>query len=131
MSSKDAKLSKLELQIMRAFWKLGAATLRQAYEAIPASEKRPEYTTTQTIVTRLEAKGAILRSKKIGNAWVYEPQVTRQSVVGKLVDDLFGLLDGAASPIVSHLAESGKLSEDDIREIERIIDESKKKEPRK
>jgi len=128
MSKSETKLSKLELLVMQSFWTLGAATLREAHESLPDNDKRPEYTTAQTIVTRLEAKGAIQRLKKIGNAWVYEPAITRKSVVGKMVDDLFGLLEGAASPIVSHLADSGKLSRDDIEEIEKIIANSKKKQ---
>lgn len=127
MAEQETKLSKLELEVMRSFWTLGSATLRDAYDAIPKGKNRPEYTTTQTIVTRLEAKGAIRRVKKIGNAWIYEPLITRKSVVGKIVDDLFGLLDGAASPIVSHLAEGGKLSPADIKAIEEIIAKSKQK----
>lgn len=83
MSKPDTKLSKLELEVMRSFWSLGPATLRDPYDAIPAGKNRPEYTTTQTIVTRLEANGAIRRVKKIGNAWIYEPLITRKSVVGK------------------------------------------------
>lgn len=127
MNKQDLKLSKLELEVMRAFWQLGAASLREAHQAMPAGKKRPEYTTVQTIVTRLEGKGAIQRKKKVGNAWIYEPLITRKSVVGKIVDDLFGLLEGAASPIVSHLAESGKLSQADIEAIEEIIAKSKTK----
>lgn len=126
MSETETKLSKLELEVMQSFWKLGSATLREAFDAIPPSDKRPEYTTTQTIVTRLEAKGAIKRVKKIGNAWVYQPLIARSTIVGNIVDSLFGLLDGAASPIVSHLAESGKLSPEDIAEIEQIIAKSKR-----
>ncbi|MBK1880311.1 BlaI/MecI/CopY family transcriptional regulator [Pelagicoccus mobilis] len=128
MSKPETKLSKLELLVMQSFWALGAATLREAHEAMPQNDKRPEYTTAQTIVTRLEAKGAIKRVKKVGNAWIYEPAISRKSVVGEMVDELFGLLEGAASPIVSHLAQSGKLSSDDIAEIEKIIEESKKKQ---
>ncbi len=127
MNKPDTKLSKLELLVMQSFWTLGSATLREAHDAMSKNKKRPEYTTAQTIVTRLENKGAIQRVKKIGNAWIYEPAISRKSVIGKMVDDLFGLLEGAASPIVSHLAESGKLSRDDIEEIEKIIANSKKK----
>ncbi len=127
MASDEVKLSKLEMQVMRSFWKLKRATVREAHEAIPDGPEKPEYTTAQTVISRLEAKGAIHRLKKIGNAWVYQPLVSRKSVVGRLIDDLVGVLDGATSPIVSHLAESGKLSEEDIKEIEQIITKSEKR----
>ncbi len=127
MAGDTIKLSKLEMDVMGSFWKLGKATVREAHEAIPDGAGKPEYTTVQTIISRLEAKGAVHRLKKVGNAWIYEPLVSRKSIVGKIVDDLLGLLEGAASPIVSHLAESGKLSEEDVKEIQEIIAKSEKK----
>jgi predicted transcriptional regulator len=60
-------LTRLELEIMRYVWDLGEAAVREIHEAIPAS-KRPAYTTIQTILTRLEEKGAVKRTRKIGNA---------------------------------------------------------------
>ena len=72
------KLSKLELQIMEALWTQGACSVREIQEAFPEKD-RPAYTTVQTMVYRLEAKGAVRRVKKIGNAHIFEASVSRSS----------------------------------------------------
>jgi predicted transcriptional regulator len=70
------KLSKLELQIMEALWNQGACSVREIQEAFPEKD-RPAYTTIQTMVYRLEAKKAVRRVKKIGNAHIFEAIVSR------------------------------------------------------
>ncbi len=127
MTELEKGLSKLEMDVMRAFWKLDRATAREAYEALAETpDSKVEYTTVQTIVGRLEAKGAIERVKKVGNAWLYRALVTRKSIVGRLVDDVVALLEGASQPIVSHLVESGRLSREELLELERLIEKSKR-----
>jgi predicted transcriptional regulator len=66
------KLSRLELRIMEALWKHGTASVREIQETLPA-KGRPAYTTVQTMLTRLEAKEAVRRARKISNAHIYEP----------------------------------------------------------
>src|SRR6185436_14031044 len=96
------RLSRLELRIMEALWKHGTASVREIQEALP-EKGRPAYTTVQTVVTRLEAKKALRRSKKIGNANIYEPVVTRGATQRRLVDELLGFFGGRAAPLMSHL----------------------------
>jgi BlaI family penicillinase repressor len=84
------KLSRLELRIMEALWQRGAASVREIQEALPA-RGRPAYTTVQTMVTRLEAKKAVRRARKIGNAHIFEPLITRGNAQRRLVDDLLAL----------------------------------------
>ena len=60
---KQVKLSRLELEMMEPLWELEEASIRQIQECIP-KDRRPEYTTAQTIINRLEAKGAVTRIKK-------------------------------------------------------------------
>jgi predicted transcriptional regulator len=60
---KDFKPTRLELELLNALWKLGAGSIREIQESLP-EESRPEYTTVQTIIYRLEEKGAVRRAKK-------------------------------------------------------------------
>jgi BlaI family transcriptional regulator, penicillinase repressor len=114
------KLTSLELQIMEAMWSQGRLSIREIQEAFPAAS-RPAYTTIQTIVYRLEEKGAVRRVRKIGNAHIFEAAVSRQDARGRLIDDLLSLFGGRTQPVMAHLAESGKLTLDDIRETEKLI----------
>lgn len=122
MARKQAvKLTKLELEIMDVLWTLGTASVREVVEHLP-ERRRPAYTTVQTIVYRLEEKGAVTRVKKIGNAHVFAPAITRESAQGRLLDDVLDLFGGSARPLMAHLAESGKLTLEDVRELERTLE---------
>jgi predicted transcriptional regulator len=70
------RLTRFELEVMEALWDLDRASVRELLEALPEG-KQPAYTTVQTIVRRLEEKGAVRQVRKIGNAHIYEPTVTR------------------------------------------------------
>ena len=120
------KLSRLELQIMDALWALGPVSVREIQEHFP-EESRPAYTTVQTMVYRLEAKKAVRRTKKVGNALIFEAVVTRASAQRRLIDDVLGLSGGRAMPVMAHLIEAGKLTLDDVREAERLLLELKEK----
>jgi predicted transcriptional regulator len=114
------KLSKLELQIMDALWSRGALSVREVQEAFPEKD-RPAYTTVQTMVYRLEAKGAIRRVKKIGNAHIFEAVVSRASAQRRLIDDLLAFFGGSSQPVVAHLIESGNLTLEDVKEAEQLL----------
>lgn len=120
------RLTRLELEIMQYVWDLGEAAVREIQEAIPSS-KRPAYTTVQTILTRLEEKGAVRRTRKIGNAHLYEPVITRKKTYERLVDELLALFGGSPEPLVSHLIESGKLTLEDLKHAEEQLETSRKK----
>lgn len=114
------KLTKIELTVMDAMWRLGPASVREIQEALPA-KNRPAYTTVQTMVYRLETKGAVRRVKKIGNAHVFEASITRESAQRRLVDELLSFFGGKIQPVMAHLVESGRLSLDDVQEAERTL----------
>ena len=115
------KLTKLELQILEAFWTHGKASIREVQETFP--EPRPAYTTIQTTVYRLEGKGAVRRVRKISNAHIFEPLVARDVARHRLLDEILSFFGGRAQPMMAQLAEAGKLTRDDLREIERVIDQ--------
>jgi len=121
--STSEKLSPMELEIMQALWKLKSASIREVQEALP-EKRKVEYTTVQTIVYRLEKKGAARRAKKIGNAHIFEPTVTKKTAIGSMVDDFLSLFGGSAEPVMLHMAESGKLSLEDLKVIEDAIKQS-------
>ena len=114
------RITRFELELMEQLWKLGTASVREIQESLP-EKKRPAYTTVQTMIYRLEEKKALRRVKKIGNAHVFEPLITRKAVYRRLIDDLLDLFGGSAAPVMAHLVESGKLSLAEVRAAEEAL----------
>jgi len=112
---------------METLWSNGPSSIRDLQESFPAA-KRPAYTTVQTVVYRLEFKKAIRRTEKVGNAHVFEPVVSRDSVQHRMIDDLLGLFGGRALPIVAHLIDSGKLTPEEVREARKALRDADRKE---
>ena len=123
------KLTKLELQILDAFWRLGKASIREIQEAFPSP--RPAYTTIQTTVYRLEAKKAVRRVKKVGNFHIFEAAVSRNAAQRRLIDDLLALFGGRTQPVMAHLIESGKLTLEDVKEAETLLRQLERKDKSK
>jgi predicted transcriptional regulator len=124
MTKERIALTKFETEVMSVLWRLGEASVREVQDAIDRAD-RPAYTTVQTIVQRLEQKGAVRRTRKAGNALYFEPAITRKSVYRRLVDELIDLV-GGSQPLVAHLVETGKLSLDDLKAVEKAAKRSGK-----
>ena len=114
------KLSKIELRIMEALWSLGDSSVREIKEALP-ERNRPAYTTVQTMVYRLEAKKAVRRVKKIGNAHIFAAAISRMAAQRRLVDEFLSFFGGRMQPVMAHLIESGRLSLEDVQEAEKTL----------
>lgn len=122
------RLTKLELQILDVLWAHGKASIREIQEAFP--EPRPAYTTIQTTVYRLEEKKAVHRVRKISNAHIFEPLVAKDVARHRLLDEILSFFGGRAQPMMAQLAEAGKLTLEDVRELEKLLKdrESEQKE---
>src|SRR5687768_1232280 len=121
------RLSKLELQVMDALWKLGRASVREIQETFE-EKLRPAYTTVQTMVYRLEGKKALRRVKKVGNAHIFDAIVSRNVAQRRLIDELLSFFGGRTQPVMAHLIESGQLTLDDVREAEQTLRKLKRKD---
>lgn len=119
---RQPKLSRLELQILEALWALGKASIREIQETFP--EPRPAYTTIQTTVYRLEGKNAVRRVRKISNAHIFEPTLARDITRHQLLDQILSFFGGRAQPMMVQLAEAGKLTREDVRELEKMIEKA-------
>src|SRR5882672_300707 len=117
---KPVKLTPLELEVMGAVWALGSGSVREIQEQLP-ERKRPAYTTVQTIIYRLEEKGAVRRVKKIGNAYIFEAVITRKAAHSRLIDELLNVFGGSPRSLMAQLVETGQLTLHDIRDLESTL----------
>src|SRR5215470_4443487 len=119
---KRPKLGKLELRILEALWAHERASMREIQEAFP--EPRPAYTTITNTVYRMEAKKVVRRVRKIGNADIFEPLIAKDAARDGLLDEILSFFGGRPQPMMAQLIESGKLTLDDIRELEKAAQEA-------
>ena len=120
------RLSNLEMRIMEVFWTQGSASVREIQETFPP-KNRPAYTTVHTMVHRLEAKKALRKTKKVGNAYTFEAAIPRDSARRRLIDDFLAVFGGEPQPIMTHLIEAGKLTLEDVQTCEKHLREIAKK----
>jgi BlaI family penicillinase repressor len=118
-------LTRLELQIMQAIWKLGASSVADVQKALP---QKLAYTTVQTMLNILERKGK-LRRKLRGRAFVYsatftEARATRHAV-RDLVDRMFG---GSTDELVMSLIKSRQIDPKRLTELTRRVQEENAKQ---
>jgi len=118
------RLSKAETRILQQFWKLGTASVREILDSLP-EEERVAYTTVQTLVYRLEQKGALRKVKKIGNAQLFEPSINQSQFRSGLVRDLLDLFDGSPRMLVSNLLEEGTITLRDLKALQSATQKSK------
>ena len=114
---KTQRLSKAEARILEQYWKLGTRSVREILESLP-EEERVAYTTVQTLVYRLEEKGALRKVKKIGNAQLFEPAITPGQYRSRLVRDLLDLFGGSPRLLVSNLVETGAITLKDLKALQ-------------
>jgi predicted transcriptional regulator len=121
----DRTLAPQELAVMKVVWKKGSATVRDVYETL--REARPlAYTTVMTTMNILETKGFLEKARE-DRAFRYTPTRSRQQVVGAMVKDFVNrVFDGAAQPLLLHLATSETLTAKERTDLKRLIEKSGK-----
>jgi BlaI family penicillinase repressor len=113
----EPRLSKAETRILQQYWKLGTASVREILESLPESE-RVAYTTVQTLVYRLEEKGALRKVRKIGNAQMFEARINQSQYRSRILRDLLTLFGGSPRLLVSNLLENGTLTLQDLKVLQ-------------
>ena len=114
------RLSKAETRILEQYWKLGTCSVREILDSLP-EEERVAYTTVQTLVYRLEQKGALRKVRKIGNAQLFEPAIDQREFRSGLVSDLLDLFGGSPRLLVSNLLETGTITLKDLKALQESL----------
>lgn len=114
---KTPRLSKAETRVLEQYWKLRIASVREILDSLP-EEERVAYTTIQTLVCRLEDKGAVRKVKMIGKAQLFAPAIEQSQYRSGLVSDLLELFGGSPQMLVSNLLESGTITLKDLKALQ-------------
>src|SRR2546430_12423191 len=130
MSKPTVELTEAEWKIIRAVWEHEPCAAPTVQEKL---HKRTAwtYSTVRTLMDRMVAKG-LLRAEKLRNLTLYRSAVTRQQAQrGELLYALKHAFNGALTPMVQCLLETGDLDADELAELEALIKEKKKRKTAK
>lgn len=129
MGQREYELGEAELQVLRALWDGGPATVREVLNHLHQHGRKVAYTTVLTFLTRLEQKGFV-KSDKSDLAYVYRAAVTRNQITrSRLKTMLDELFDGEAAPLVLQLMKTEKFSTQEIAELQKLIDQLDARNP--
>jgi len=122
-------LGELQRAVMETLWECGEASVHQVRDHLK-TKKKLAYTTILTTLQKLE-KAGWLDHRAEGKSYVYFPTRSReQAGAGSVKRFLKRVFDGDAVAMFQHLIREGELSEDELREVRKMI-EDKRKEMRK
>ncbi len=124
MRKPSPTLTPQELEIMKAVWARGSATVRDVYEAL-LEDRKIAYTTVMTMMNVLERKGH-LRKRAEGRSFLYRPTRPQRQVLGSMVRDFVErVFGGSAAPLLAHLVDEEKLSPEELDALARRIEEKR------
>jgi BlaI family transcriptional regulator, penicillinase repressor len=123
VEARDPSVSEAELEVLKVLWENRPGTVREVNALLQHQGRRWAYTTVQTLLQRLEAKGFV-HSDKSGPAHVYRPAVSREDLLSRRLRALADqLCAGTASPLLLALVSDNRLSAEEIKRLRRVLDE--------
>ena len=121
MAGKRTRVGAVQLRILRVLWEQERATARQITEEL-ARGKPAAHSTVQTLLRKLEAKGAVGHHVE-DRTFVFYARVTEEEVTRGAARELIGrLFDGQAAGLVAYLLRNESISPEELRELRRLID---------
>jgi predicted transcriptional regulator len=123
VEAREPTISEAELEVLKVLWDHASGTVREVNAVLQQQGRRWAYTTVQTLLQRLEAKGFV-RSDKSGSAHVYRASVSREALLSRRLRALADqFCDGTASPLIQALVGDSRLSAAEIHELRQLLDQ--------
>lgn len=125
MAKRAIDVTEYELAVLRVLWNRGSATIREITEEVYGESCTTTYATVQKLLERLERKGGVQRDRS-SFAHVFRPIVERSDLIGRGLESLAAkLCGGSFTPLLIHLAETSRLTDQQREMLRKLIDESK------
>ena len=126
-SSDRPPISRGETAVLKAIWSLGKGSVGEIHAAVPA-DREVDYTTVQTYVRRLEAKGYV-KSQRVGRNKIYRAADRRTKVLGEAIDEFLDrMFDGNLLPMFRHLVDSREVTPEEIDDLMKIVERLKQEQ---
>ena len=115
------QISNAEWEVMKVVWRCSPISVNEVAKALAAKEWHPK--TIRTMLTRLAKKGVVAH-KVHDRIYRFYPLLTKEDCVKTASDSFLDrVFDGALAPMVAHFAKRRRLTPEERRELERILEE--------
>jgi BlaI family transcriptional regulator, penicillinase repressor len=113
------RLGDLQLSVLKILWQRGEAAVAEVQEGLEGVA----YTTAATILRRMEERGLVAHRCE-GRSFIYRATVAAETVSRGMADHwLERLHEGSLTEAVNHLLSSREISRQELKEIQRLVDE--------
>ena len=110
-----------ELEVMRILWKHQELKPAEIQALFPREIKNPALRSYLAILLR---KGHVAR-RRVGKAYVYRAKTKRESTFRSMLRELVRVCcDGSVEMLLCHLIKSERLSDEDLLELKRLVEEA-------
>jgi predicted transcriptional regulator len=120
---KSPALTDAEARVMAVLWRKETATVGEVVEALK-KKREVSYSTVQTILRILEAKGYVAHDK-VARAFVYRPLVDERQARRRALRHLIGrLFNGSPAELVLNVLEDGKIDPDELKQLKKLVEDA-------
>lgn len=113
-------VSRGETAVLKALWEIERGSVGEIFSAVE-KQTNMDYSTVQTYVRRLEAKGYVT-AHRIGRNKLYRPAIRKTQVIREAIDDFLDrMFDGQFMPMFKHLVDSRDVSSEELDDLMRIV----------
>ena len=129
MAKPPSSISPAELTVLKVLWDSRPLTVRDVCDALESEKQGWAYTTVQTLLNRLAAKGVVQREAD-GVAHRYRPALSRNRLLASRLKELAEqLCDGATSPLLSALVDTHRFTTEELAGFRKLLDEREESGP--
>ncbi len=120
--SSSSQPTEVELQILNVLWEGGPLSVRDVHEVL-LQERDTGYSTTLKMMQVMLEKGLLVRDESV-RPQVYQPAKPREETQLQMLDGLAQrVFQGSAMRLVMRMVSSGRLSTEELEEIQRLSNE--------
>ena len=107
---------------MDLLWQNDRLTARQIREQLYPDASKAQHGTVQRLLQRLDDKGYVQRDRRLP-VHLFSAAISRQTYAVRQLESLADQLTaGSFAPLITHLVEARKISDDEIDRIRTILD---------
>jgi predicted transcriptional regulator len=117
-----------ELEILKVLWELGPSSVRTVHQRLAqGQDKDLAYNTVQTLLRIMETPKGLVRHHVEGRTFIYSPCFSRDDNAVRFLDRVY---DGAAAQLVQSLLRTERISPDELDQLQAMIAEARRKNPK-